>query len=62
MDRLINEYENYAPDTLTDYLLIIARDIEDSMMHAGAEPGKDYTYLDIFKMAVELIKKERGGE
>lgn len=62
MDRLINEYENYAPDTLTDYLLIIARDVEDSMMSAGAEPGKDYTYLDIFKMAVELIKKERGGE
>lgn len=62
MDRLINEYENYAPDTLTDYLLIIARDVEDSMMQAGAEPGKDYTYLDIFKMAVELIKKERGGE
>mgnify|MGYP000920431666 CR=1 FL=1 len=53
-DRLIKEYTQYGKDSLTDYLLILATDVENSMISAGAVPGKDYTYLDIFKMATTL--------
>ena len=52
--RLIKEYKRYGKDSLGDYLLILATDVEDSMIEAGAEPGKDYTYLDIFKMATTI--------
>ncbi len=34
-----------------DELLTIAYNIEESLLHSGAEPGKDYTRLDLFKMA-----------
>lgn len=57
--RLINEYKDYDEDSLCDYLLIIAGNVEDSLMAAGAVPKIDYTYLDIYKLAVELIKMER---
>lgn len=57
-ERLINEFNEYALDTLTDYLSILARDIEDALIQCGAEPGKDYGYLDLFKLAVAC----RNGE
>lgn len=56
---MIKEYENYDEDSLCDYLLIIAGNVEDSLIAAGATPKTDYTYLDVYKMAVELIKMER---
>ena len=39
---------------MTDFLSIAARDIEDALLQCGAEPGKDYTYMDLFKLAVQL--------
>lgn len=57
--RLIKEYEDYAEDDFSDFLLLIATGIEDSLIQAGAEPGKDYSYLDIYKLAVE-VWKDRG--
>jgi len=51
-NRLIKKYESYDEDALTDYLLIMAKDIEDALLHAGATPGKDYTYMQLFELAV----------
>ncbi|MFI3157892.1 MAG: hypothetical protein QX199_17230 [Methylococcaceae bacterium] len=38
-------------DTLDDLLLCIAATIEDFLLEAGAEPGKDYSRLDLYKLA-----------
>jgi len=59
MKRLTKEFKNIAPDALCDYLSVLASDIEDAMLQSGAEPGKDYTILDLFKLAVELTAPER---
>ncbi|MBD2797196.1 hypothetical protein ID856_11700 [Xenorhabdus sp. 18] len=42
------------PD-IKDYLRLIALNIEDSMLEAGATPGKDYTFIDIYKMAMQYV-------
>lgn len=36
---------------LTDLLLALAANIEDALLQAGARPHKDYTTLDVFKLA-----------
>jgi len=53
--RLIKEYANYDPTTFCDYLLIVAQNIEDSMLQAGGKPGKDYTFRDIYQLAVQHL-------
>jgi len=62
MKRLTKEVEDIDPDALCDYLSILASDIEDAMLQSGAEPGKDYTILDLFKLAVNLAAPERIGK
>ena len=62
MERLIREYREYAKDTFCDILLIAAGDIEDSLIAAGATPGKDYTYLDIYKLAIEVWGRGYGRD
>lgn len=37
--------------TLTDLFLCMAVNIEDSLLEAGAIPDKDYTRLDLYKLA-----------
>jgi len=54
-DSLIEtEFGEISPDSLTDHLYSVAKDIEKAMIMAGAKPGKDYTYLDLFKLAVTV--------
>ncbi len=52
---LIHRYESYgitASDApLDDLLLVIATNIEDALLPAGAVAGRDYTMLDLFKLA-----------
>lgn len=52
--RLIKVYETYDQESLTDHLLIMAKDIEDALLQAGATPGKDYTYVKLFELAVQF--------
>ncbi|KKH92890.1 hypothetical protein EO95_09435 [Methanosarcina sp. 1.H.T.1A.1] len=54
--RLIPEFETLATEYTTDYLTMVACDIEDALLQCGAKPGIDYNYLDLFKMAVEYSK------
>lgn len=53
--RLIDTFENYDP-TGEDKLILLATWIEDQLQEMGATPGKDYTYLDIAKLAMEHSK------
>lgn len=48
--RLTTEFSGVNNDSLCDCLSVMASDIEDAMIQSGAEPGKDYTYLDLFKL------------
>ncbi len=53
-ERLIADYNDYDDETMMDLLSMAARDIEDAMLQCGAKPGKDYTYLDLFRLAVDF--------
>jgi hypothetical protein len=43
------------PTTLDDLFLCIAATIEDSLMGAGAIPGKDYSRLDLYRLAQPFV-------
>lgn len=51
--RLIAEFDNYDEESLTDHLLLLAKDIENALLQAGAVPNKDYSYIQIFELAVK---------
>lgn len=36
---------------MSDLLMVMARNVEDSLIQSGAKAGKDYTYLDLYKLA-----------
>ncbi|ELA5262268.1 hypothetical protein OFE41_001906 [Salmonella enterica subsp. enterica serovar Bareilly] len=52
---LIRRYKEVYPDDLSDALLCVAACIEDSYQQAGAKPGKDYTYNDLMKLAMQYV-------
>ena len=49
--RLIDDFEFTNPNTLEDLLLIFAKNIENSLIQAGAIAGQDYNILDLYKLA-----------
>lgn len=51
MKPLIKPFGLTDPSTLEDLLLCMAANVEDSLLQAGATPGKDYTILDLYKLA-----------
>lgn len=63
-DRLIR-LPKVNPDSLSDFLLIIAFNMEEAMIAGGLAPGKDYTALDAFKLAEpiarEMFLESRGS-
>ncbi len=50
------------PSTLEDLILIMARNIEKSLIDGGAIPGKDYTMNNLYSwampFAVEVFKSK----
>jgi hypothetical protein len=60
-ERLIKSLDEYNDETLTDHLSFLARDIEDAMLQCGGVPGKDYTFMDIFKLASQLAVTTLGS-
>lgn len=52
---LISEYQHVDTKTLEDNWLEVARNIEVSLMQAGAVPGTDYSYLDLYKLAQPIV-------
>ncbi|MDT3735160.1 MAG: hypothetical protein ROZ00_02930 [Denitratisoma sp.] len=60
--QLIRAYETIDQTTLEDFYMAVAKSIEKSLIQAGATPGTDYTFLDLYKLAqpfvLETFKKE----
>jgi len=58
--QLIQTLETIAPGHLSDEYLAMAYTIEQSLISSGAVSGKDYTILDLYKLAqpfaLELFK------
>lgn len=52
---LIQTLEHISADNLSDEFYAIAHNIEESLILAGAEPNKDYTYLDLYKLAQPFV-------
>lgn len=62
-EPLIKHYQTVDTSTLQDGWMEVAREIESSLMNSGAVPGKDYTYLDLYKLAQPIVLQqiEKGG-
>jgi hypothetical protein len=65
-NRLINELGNggaCAPNSFADAMQITAQYIENSLIQAGATPGKDYTVLELYKLAQPFVlHRYQNGE
>ena len=59
---LIREIRHTDASTLEDLLLIMAKNMELSLIEAGATPGEDYTIRDLYNwstpFALEVFKKK----
>lgn len=54
-NHLINNFETTSMKSFEDFFLVIAKNIEDSLIMAGATPEKDYTILDLYKLAQPFV-------
>ncbi len=63
--KLIERYSDYDLETFEDAYLFMAASIEDSLNSAGAVPGKDYSRVDLYKLAqpfaLEYFKEHGFG-
>ena len=60
--KLMAPHEKRNFNYLDDFLFTVAESIEEAFLRAGAQPGKDYQYRDLFTLgapfAVEQWKKD----
>lgn len=56
--RLIEQKQALDNESMPDVYLIFASVIEQSLIDAGAEPEKDYTYMDLYKLAQAHVIEE----
>lgn len=52
---LMKRWETMGSHDLSDELYAIAYSIEQTFLNAGAVPGKDYSYLDLVKLAQPFV-------
>ena len=55
---LIPNFTTIVRDDFSDFYVIMAKNIEDALMTARAEPGKDYTILDLFRLAQPFVVEQ----
>lgn len=53
--RLINDANYLDVSTLSDYYLLVAINIEDALLEAGAVPKQDYGLKDLFELATPIV-------
>jgi hypothetical protein len=53
--NLMRRWKLMGSKDLTDELYAIAYNIEQTLLNAGAVPGKDYIYLDLIKLAQPFV-------
>jgi len=51
MTELLNPVASTDASHLQDLLLVLAKNIEKSLIAGGAVGGQDYTILDLYKLA-----------
>ena len=51
-EPLLKRVGKTSPKCLEDFLLIMAKNIEASLIQGGAEPGKDYSIRDLYSWAM----------
>jgi len=60
--KLMAPHEKRNFNHLDDFLFTVAESIEEAFIRAGALPGKDYNYRDLFTLAapfaIEQWKKD----
>lgn len=57
-NRLIPDFDHYDKDNLSDVYMLCAFAIEQTFVDVGAVPGKDYSYMDLMKLAQPHVLKE----
>jgi hypothetical protein len=60
--KLMASHEKRNFNHLDDFLFTVAESVEEAFLRAGAQPGKDYNYRDLFTLAapfaIEQWKKD----
>ena len=63
-NRLIQKLDLSIRGELSDEFMALAYTVEDSLISAGAVPGKDYSILDLYKLAqpfaLEIFKSNEN--
>ena len=49
--ELMTRYNNTGMDEFSDLFMIMAKNVEDSLIQGGATPGEDYSILDLYRLA-----------
>ena len=56
--KLMAPHEKRNFSHLDDFLFTVADSIEEAFRRAGAQPGKDYSYSDLFKLAAPFALEQ----
>jgi len=52
---LLPSFQHVGANDFSDFYAIMARNVEDALITGGATPGKDYTILDLYKLAQPFV-------
>lgn len=52
---LIERDKDYVAGSFPDDFVLTAMEIEDSLIEAGAVPGKDYSFVDLYSLATPFM-------
>ena len=53
--QLIRDFETVDQTAFEDFFMVIAKNIEDSLIQSGAVAGKDYSYIDLYNLAQPFV-------
>ncbi len=56
--RLIGPLDARNPQSISDVFSAFAYSIEESLLIAGAVPGKDYSYKDLYQLAQPFVLEQ----
>jgi hypothetical protein len=56
--KLMAPHEKRNFNHLDDFLFTVAESIEEAFRRAGAQPGKDYNYNDLFRLAAPFALEQ----
>jgi hypothetical protein len=56
--KLMASHEKRNFNHLDDFLFTVAESIEEAFLRAGAQPGKDYQYRDLFTLAAPFALEQ----